>query len=68
MKSLLLVANLAMSDIEEKNIFVDDYRYELTVAQKEIKKRKIKNVAIFASFVVVSNILVFGPLYIHPNN
>ena len=68
MKSLLLAANFAMTDIEEKNIFVDDYRYELTVAQKEIKKRKIKNVAIFASFVVVSNILVFGPLYIHPNN
>ena len=68
MKSLLLVANLAMSDIGEKNILADDYCYELTSIQKEVKKRKIKNVAIFASFVVISNILVFGPLYIHPSN
>ena len=68
MKSLLLAANFAMTDIEEKNNFVDDYRYELTSLQKDAKKRKIKNVAIFASFVVVSNVLVFGPLYIHPNN
>lgn len=67
MKSLLLAANFAMTDIEEKNIFADDHHYELTIIEKEVKKRKIKNVAIFTSFVIIAHVVIFGPLYVHPN-
>ena len=61
MNSLLLATSLALSNPE---IDIQIEKEEMTQMEKYHKKRKMKNAAITAGFIIVGHALIFGPLYI----
>jgi len=59
MNSLLLASSLILSNPD-----IQIEKEQMTQMEKYHKKRKLKNAAITAGFIIVGHALIFGPLYI----
>ena len=60
MNSILLATSLAFANPD-----IQIEKEEMTVLEKQHKKRKMRNIAYATGFIILGNVLIFAPLYVN---